>query len=135
MHDADDGGSVVPIGVDGTEVQHEGILQAMKKLVVLAGVVAAYVAIHRPEKPKQLVMDRVWMDHLPKSERDPINLFLAFSEDSIGNYVQASRWQGKFELFRFELNGDELRAVFPQTGDKESLTHYFGLTRHGIDVY
>ena len=47
------------------------------------------------------------------------------SIDPGGNYVYAtnevSTWKGQFEAFRHESHGEEMRIVFPHTGDRESL--------------
>jgi hypothetical protein len=68
-----------------------------------------------------LVVDRLWLDHMPRGERDEAKLFAAFSEESIGVFHTLTRWTGTYEGFRFEHQGDELRVVFPQNGDKEKL--------------
>ena len=69
----------------------------------------------------KLALDRVWIDHIPLSERDKFNVFLLIGDESMGMYQNTSRWQGAYEAFRFEANGNEVRMTFPQTGTKEKV--------------
>jgi len=99
----------------------------MKKLVlfvVLGAVVTASVwSWKRTAEPtddaNRLVADRIWIDHVPRNERDTINVFAAVSEHSIGVFQATSAWRGAFEAFRYEADGGELRLLYPQTGDRE----------------
>lgn len=78
------------------------------------------------EHDTRLVKDRVWIDHIPRSETEKMNVFVALSQRSrqppIGIFEQVSMWEGHFEAFRYEQHGEEWRIVLPQTGDKETLT-------------
>lgn len=64
---------------------------------------------------------RVWIDHRPRNERDMFHVFLTFKERPVGAFQLRSRWAGQFEAFRYEKNGNELRALFPQSGDRETM--------------
>jgi hypothetical protein len=68
------------------------------------------------------VRDRVWIDHMPRGERDTINVFLLLTRQPVGVFQASSTWKGAYEAFRYEKHGNEIRAVFPQTGDREKLT-------------
>ncbi|MCX5742317.1 MAG: hypothetical protein NT062_07460 [Proteobacteria bacterium] len=70
----------------------------------------------------KLALDRLWIDHLPKNDRDPIKVFLALTEEPVGIFQTASMWQGSYELFQYEAMGNEIRAVFPQTRERETIT-------------
>ena len=106
----------------------------MKKIalaVALIGTVSygAYRLLDRDE-PKavatdgeQLVLDRIWIDHMPKNDRDTIQLFAAISEEPFGVFQQSSTWKGNYELFRYQASGNELRIVYPQTNDRETVKH------------
>jgi hypothetical protein len=97
----------------------------MKKLVLLVvlGAVAASVwSWNRTAEPldsDRLFANRVWIDHIPRNERDTINVFVAVSEHSIGAFQATSAWRGAFEAFRYEASGGDLRLLYPQTGDRE----------------
>ncbi len=66
--------------------------------------------------------DRVWIDKLPRSEREMFNVFLAITDESLGVFQTTSVWKGSYEAFQFEAHGNELRVKFPQDGAKEKLT-------------
>lgn len=101
----------------------------MKKLLVLATVSATVYGAWqlfdrddaRPATDGALVTDRVWLDRLPRGERDTINVFLTITDESLGVFQAGSRWRGAYELFTFEAHGGELRVLYPQTGERESL--------------
>ena len=97
----------------------------MKKLLLAVALAAAVFAITRGghhQGTSGLAFDRIWIDHMPRGERDPIEVFLAVDDYSIGQFITTSRWAGKFEGFQYESKGEELRIVFPQTGTREKLT-------------
>lgn len=73
------------------------------------------------EASDTVVQDRLWIDHIPRNERDTVQVFIALTQEPLGAFQAASRWQGKYELFRYEKSGGEIRAVFPQTGSKETM--------------
>jgi hypothetical protein len=98
----------------------------MKKLVLLAilGVATASVwSWKRTSEPvatdHRLFADRIWIDHIPRNERDTIHIFAAISDQSIGVFQATSQWRGAFEAFRYEASSGELRIVYPQTGDRD----------------
>ena len=57
------------------------------------------------------------------TRREMVQLFivLSWAPESIGIFDVRSRWTGSFEAFRYELHGDELRVVYPQKGDRETI--------------
>lgn len=69
----------------------------------------------------KLIFDRVWIDHLPRGETDTIQIFLAIRDEGVGVFQSTSAWAGTYEGFRFEAKGGEMRAVFPQTRDRETI--------------
>ena len=61
----------------------------MKKIFVLVAAVAIGVVVwaRRPAHvthDDQLVQDRLWIDHLPRGERDTVNVFAAITAQPIG---------------------------------------------------
>lgn len=99
----------------------------MKKLalftVVIAGAVVGVRHFHHaaPAHHAHLVQDRIWLDHMPRNDRDTVNVFAALTQEPVGVFQAASLWRGQYEAFRYEQKGDEIRLVFPQTGSKESI--------------
>jgi hypothetical protein len=103
----------------------------MKKLAIIAVVVVCGLVgwrlVHRSpaavpaDSRSELITDRIWIDHVPRSERDTIHVFAALSGEAMGVFQTASAWQGQYEGFRFESQGSELRVVFPQSGKRERI--------------
>jgi hypothetical protein len=100
----------------------------MKKLLLVAAVAVVGFAGWRLTRSSKvevmdgdthLALDRLWIDHLPKNERDTIQVFALLSEQPVGVFQATSAWAGAFEIFRYESKGNEFRAVFPQNGAKE----------------
>jgi hypothetical protein len=113
----------------------------MKKLALLVIVGSLVAGVWRwthTEPPvdaaSRLVTDRIWIDRLPRNERDTINVFGALSEQSVGVFQATSQWRGSFEAFRFEASGGEMRLVFPQTGVRETVqVRARRCSEHGMD--
>jgi len=107
-----------------------------KILIVTAALVGAASVTYRwqctspspivtTEHDGRLVKDRLWIDHIPRSETDKMNVFVALSQrprqPPVGIFEQVSMWEGHFEAFRYEQHEEEWRIVLPQSGDKETL--------------
>jgi len=101
----------------------------MKKLVVVAVLAAAaYGGMkwrQRHAAPdgrgRNLVLNRLWVDHLPAGERDPFNVFVVNAPEGLGGFAEETQWKGQIERFRFDIDGDTLQAVFPWTGTREDI--------------
>jgi len=101
--------------------------KALLAMVVLAG--TGY-GVYRwrsepapaPKHQGTLVADRLWLDHIPRNDRDTIQVFLVLTEDPIGAFQAASAWKGAYEIFKYESHGDEYRMVFPQNGSRDNVT-------------
>jgi hypothetical protein len=101
----------------------------MKKslaLVVVASVAVVSVwSLKRAGEPavaaNRLLADRIWIDHIPRSDKDTINVFAVISEHAAGAFQATSQWRGNYEVFRYEAHGADLRLVYPQTGDREAV--------------
>lgn len=98
----------------------------MKKAILLVVVAVVAVSVWRWQSASRpgenrLVTDRIWIDHIPRNERDTIKVFAAVSEHSVGLFQSTSQWRGAYEAFRYEASGGEMRMVFPQSGDRETV--------------
>ena len=71
---------------------------------------------------QKLALDRIWIDHLPRTEKDMIQIFAAVSEEEFGVFQHTSAWKGSFELFRFNFSGGQLNATYPQDNSREKIT-------------
>jgi hypothetical protein len=103
----------------------------MKKAIVVLGLMAASgwgawrwwgSSSSTEAKPDaSLTLDRIWIDHIPRNDRDMVQMFAAITEQPFGGFNATSQWKGSFELFRHETHGDQLRVVFPQTGERQTI--------------
>ena len=108
----------------------------MKKLLVGGAVIALAIggykwktSSHHDDtveaadgKGSKIVFDRFWIDHIPRDERDPIKIFVALTQEPVGIFQTTTMWTGQYEIFQYEAKGGELRAVFPQNRDSETIT-------------
>jgi hypothetical protein len=100
----------------------------MKKLLVVAGAaglaVGGWKLAHRThvDDGKVEVTDRLWIDHMPKHDRDLTHVLIALThdhnEDNVGFLQFGSRWVGEFKGFRFDRKGDDFAVEFPQSSWK-----------------
>ena len=96
----------------------------MKKLLALSLVAIVGIVgwrMRAPHETQDLAADRLWIDHIPRGERDIVNLFVLLDHEAIGVFQKMSAWTGAYEGFRYEANGGQLRIVYPQTGDREKI--------------
>ena len=102
----------------------------MRKAVLLVVLAAISIVVWRGRSadapagvsaPGRLIADRIWLDHIPRGERDTVQAFFVNSKDAIGLFAASSQWRGRYEIFRHELGGGELRVVYPQTGERETV--------------
>jgi hypothetical protein len=103
----------------------------MKKLlvvvaIVVIGVVGWRVRSHRApdaleldaQDGKSVLVDRLWLDHVPSGPRDAFNILALISEDNVGVFQNTTAYRGNYEMFQFSRNGWK----FPQTGDVDKPT-------------
>lgn len=103
----------------------------MKKTLLVTALVATvgyggWRLAHRGDAPvatddAKLALDRIWIDHIPRNERDTFQVFAAITEEEFGVFQATSTWKGAFELFMFKRTSDGIKATFPQDGDKQNI--------------
>lgn len=96
----------------------------MKKLLVVASAVGVMAGgwklahRHHVDDSRVEVTDRVWVDHMPKNDRDLLRVIVAQThnrhENNVGFVQFGSRWHAQFDGFRFEKTGNDLAVEFPQ---------------------
>jgi len=97
------------------------VLFAVLGSVAVASVWSSRHTSEPAETTNRLLADRLWLDHVPRSEKDTVQVFAVLSEHSMGVFQATSQWRGSYEAFRYEANGSDLRVVYPQTGDREAV--------------
>jgi hypothetical protein len=85
-----------------------------------------------------LVKDRIWVDHIPRSDTDTMQLFVVLNQrprqPAMGLFEAISAWEGAFQAFRYQLHGNQLRVEFPQRRDRETITvHAARCSENGMD--
>jgi hypothetical protein len=103
----------------------------VKKLFIALGIAAcAYLVVgwiaRDRDAPAKLLVDRIWLDHLPRGETDPVQIFLVLDEEPLGLFQRASRWKGESELFRYRVTEGRLSIVYPQTREREEVRYRAG---------
>ena len=99
----------------------------MKKLAVIIVLVGAFVGWRwQRSEPAQahgnIVQNRFWIDHLPQGEKDTVRVFALWDPESFGVFADQNMWRLELERFRYEVKGNEVHAIFPLSGDRESFT-------------
>ena len=102
----------------------------MKKALIAVGLAAATygaVSLIKSDAPATKpghvsTLDRIWIDHIPKNDRDVFQVFVAISEEPFGIFQATSQWTGKYELFRYQDDGKALTIHYPQTGENDKVS-------------
>jgi hypothetical protein len=70
-----------------------------------------------------LVLDRIWVDQLPRKPTDVVNAFAAVTQQPMGIFHSGSQWKASFEIFTYTYkgSGNELRIVYPQSNEDEKV--------------
>jgi hypothetical protein len=67
------------------------------------------------ERPTRLLLNRVWFDRVPESNRDDVGLWIWLA-GGIGIYQQGSAYRASMDIFEFERNGRGLAMSFLHDG-------------------
>ncbi len=86
----------------------------MRTLIALTLVAAACSKTHDSGSSK-LLLDRNWIDHMPRTERDKLHVYRFVPSMGGGVFQDRTLYKGTFELFHFETDGDKLHFVLPET--------------------
>jgi hypothetical protein len=96
--------------------------------VVLLGLAGAagWAALRGGERSDEaLLLNRVWVDHLPSGGNDAVELFVAIDDDRMGAFQRASQYEGEWAIFRHEARGDSiLRLTFLQQGATHDVRYH-----------
>lgn len=86
-------------------------------LVVIATSAAVFMPSDKdPGQDSEYLVGRLWIERLPKSERDQVHFLALIDEgrDKVGTLAYASAWRVAAENFRFQLHKSRLKLDFPQ---------------------
>jgi hypothetical protein len=93
----------------------------MRTSILLVAAVAA-CSSHRKaatsvddSEARKLLLDRNWIDHMPKTERDRLHVYRFVPSMGGGVFQDRTLYKGTFELFRFSTTRDEIHFDLPET--------------------
>src|SRR3569623_360560 len=92
--------------------------------IALALLVATACTSHHDSKvisgdeARHLLIDRNWIDRMPKTERDKLHVYRFVPTMGGGVYQDRTIFKGTFELFKFAVDGDQLEFDLLETHDK-----------------
>ncbi len=66
---------------------------------------------------RKLLLDRNWIDVMPKTERDKLHVYRFVPSMGGGVYQDRTIFKGTFELFQFSTERDEIRFNLLETHD------------------
>jgi hypothetical protein len=70
------------------------------------------------DQAKQLLIDRNWIDVMPKTEREKLHVYRFVPGMGGGVYQDRTIFKGTFELFKFAVDGDQIEFDLLETHDK-----------------
>jgi hypothetical protein len=82
-----------------------------------------------PDEAEKLLINRNWLDHMPKSETERLHVFRFVPNMGGGVFQDRTLYAGQFELFTFERTGEQIRFDLPHTGEKKTV----GYTIEALD--
>lgn len=119
-------------------------LVTMRKTMLVLGAAAllATVWISRgDDAPPDAAADKVtwhnrlWIDRLPGTERDKIDVLVAIEEPQIGIFQNTSAYEGDFSLFAWEAKRDGVGIEMLQSRKRHALRFEIDTTRRGAFDY
>lgn len=71
---------------------------------------------------RKVLVNRVWIDHLPRSFKDKVHVFVLVGEQRMGGFQHASAFEGDFAVFQWSLeHGKRLGITMLQSDAEHSL--------------
>lgn len=99
----------------------------LTRLLCLAALVSAAGCSPRstaqplpPDRAQKLLLDRNWIDRLPRNEHTQMHVYRFVPSMGSGVFQDRTIFAGRFELFRFENTGEEIRFDLLHTHDKHT---------------
>jgi hypothetical protein len=100
----------------------------MKKLLVVVAIAAVGVGVWRTRTHSHesvdvqdgggVIVDRLWIDHVPSHEREPFQILAMFSEHKVGVFQKLTAYIGQYEMFQYGNGGWK----YPQTRETDKVS-------------
>jgi hypothetical protein len=84
-------------------------------VAVLAACSSKHSGIVDDAEARKLLLDRNWIDRMPRSERDRLHVYRFVPSMGGGVFQDRTVYKGMFELFRFTTERDEIHFDLPET--------------------
>lgn len=68
-----------------------------------------------PDRAAELLHERIWLDHLPRSPADKFHLAI-FDDGGSAIAMHRTVWKGDFEVFFYDVDGRDLEFFLPASG-------------------
>src|SRR3954470_9694543 len=93
------------------------------RTVLIVALLAGCSSSHRGNdvsdgEGRKLLIDRNWIDRMPENHTDKLHVYRFVPSMGGGVFQDRTLFKGTFELFKFEVNQDEIRFNLPETGDR-----------------
>src|SRR5580704_18180245 len=69
---------------------------------------------------QRLLIDRNWLDRMPQSESERLHVYRFVPTMGGGVFQDRTLYKGTFELFRFDVTGDQINFDLPETHQQVS---------------
>ena len=95
------------------------------RTIALALVLAACSSSHPENKTlsgdeaRKVLLDRNWLDRMPQTDRDRLHVYRFVPSMGGGVFQDRTLFKGTFELFVYEIKGDEIRIHWPHTAARD----------------
>jgi hypothetical protein len=73
------------------------------------------------EQAAKLLENRNWLDHMPRTESEQLYVYRFTPKMGGGVFQDRTLFKGVFELFVYEVKGDELRIRWPHTKSRDAV--------------
>lgn len=97
-------------------------------LLLLAGAVLGVWQLGKVffggESGSKRLLNQLWLERMPRDERDMVyaTVLIEHEKHRVGVVARGSRWRGYQDAFVWRLEGDRLRARFPQDDKRYQVT-------------
>lgn len=81
---------------------------------------------HRPADPANPLAERFWQDRAPRDTWDPIRGYIFTDQEGeqghLGVRIELAGFHAETEVFAYRLEGSRLHLLFPQTGERRTVS-------------
>lgn len=81
------------------------------------------VEVRSGEQKDSILVNRLWVDHVPEKETDAFDIFAVLTRRPVGVFQHGSLWEGEWAMFEWQMKGEnkDLHIRFPQSGQTATI--------------